>query len=174
MSTGTSVVEPFKLAKRGAELEGSIAISSLERARQFLATDQGVVSYSVAFVFDAEQRCVVKGKLQAVFSVICDRCSQSFEQDLQADFACSPVQNDIEAKDLPSDYEPVIIADGKLDLNQLIEDEFILAQPIVPKHQLGSQECIEIASTTVENKHNPFDVLQNLKLKKTGQEAGDK
>lgn len=174
MSTGTSVVDPFKLAKKHVELEGMIALASLGRAKQFLAAEHGDISYLIGFFLDGDQRCVITGKLQAVFSVVCDRCSRSFEQELQTDFVCSPVYDDAEAKELPSEYEPVIITDGKLDLNQLIEDEFILAQPIVPKHKLGSQDCVEIANTEVETKNNPFEMLQNLKVKKTGQEAGDK
>ena len=178
MSTGTSMVDPFKLAKQQRSVEGEIELVNFSRASELLeseiAQDLGSVSYVLHFAFDTDGVCVISGELSATYSVKCKRCMRFFLQNIVTTFKVSPVCNDQEAKALSDEYDPAILTDSKLNIVELIEDEFILAMPIVQVHQLGSKECIELVNETEAKLNNPFEVLQDLKVNTESYKAGDK
>jgi len=170
-------VDPYKMAKKQQALQGTIAVASMLRVTKLLASDDGELAYSLLFDVDEDGCCYISGKLQGKLLMRCQRCLQNFWQEIDCAFKVSPVANDEEAKELASDYEPVIIEDAKLDPADLIEDELILVMPLVAMHQISEQGCREAAKILddkVQESTNPFRILQELKLKKNGQQAGDK
>mgnify|MGYP000573662146 CR=1 FL=1 len=170
-------VDPYKLAKRQQSMQGSFPVASMQRATKLLASDQRELTYSLMFDIDEDNCCFIKGELRAVLTMRCQRCMQTFEQELNCNFKVSPVPNDEAAKGLSVVYEPVVVFDAKLDPAELIEDELILALPIVAMHDIEDVACknaTELLADKAQNLVNPFQVLQDLKLNKKGQKAGDK
>lgn len=172
-------IDPHKLAKNQQSLQGKIEVATMERVCKLLANTQGIVNYSMQFSQDTEGYTCIAGKLDCILTQLCQRCLREFTQAITSSFLISPVKNDADAKQLPGEYEPVtLLMDGKLNPVEIIEDELILALPIVPMHPYGAAECIEMAEEPVEDKaqelNNPFQVLQKLNVKKKGQKAEDK
>lgn len=170
-------VDPYKMAKKQQALQGTVAVASMLRVTKLLASDDGELAYSLLFDVDADDCCYISGKLEGKLLMNCQRCLQDFWHEIDCSFKVSPVPNDEAAKELASDYEPVIIEDAKLDPAELLEEELILVMPIVAMHHLNDKSCKETAKILedkVQESTNPFRVLQELKLKKNGQQAGDK
>jgi uncharacterized protein len=76
------------------------------------------------------------------------------------------VANEKQAELVSGDREPMLVTDGQLFLMDLIEDELILALPIIPRHPEG--ECPRDESQGGEEggqraAENPFAVLRSLK-----------
>ncbi len=183
-NSAQGLLDPYKMAKRHQSVQGEIALKDMVRANKLLATDDGAVEYSLKFAEDADGICVISGELSGAVTVCCQRCMQNFVQLVHGEFKLSPVVDDKATKLLANDYEPVLLADGKFDPNELLEDELILALPIVAMHQEGSLACKTTASGYVESRvqepevENPFQVLQTLKVKtlklnKNGHQPGD-
>jgi uncharacterized protein len=166
-------VDPYKLAKREQGLQGKLAIASMLRASKLLAADEGEISYDLAFAMDTDNLCVITGKLQGEVTFCCQRCLQTYTQAIDDEFVVSPVANDSEAKLLPSMYEPVVIQDGALYVVDLVEDELILALPIVAMHDAAICKPTNSNMQDTEQNLNPFQVLQEFKLKKNGHKAED-
>lgn len=174
-------IDPYKMAKRGETMQDSIAVSLLPRVKNLLASEVGEVKYQLAFGVDSEGFNFINGKLEGLLTFCCQRCLQPVEQDISCSFAVCLVKNDSEAKDLPSAYEPVLVdGDGNLDPIELLEDELILALPLVAMHAVDAPECkkpIEVSIEETENKmqkvNQPFGILRDLKLNKKGQSAED-
>jgi len=174
MSTGAPErLDPFKAAKQHMTLDGNIEISDLLRAKKGIS-GKGSVTYKLDFYFDSDQLCVIAGELEAEYEVVCHRCLGTFVDSTKCSFTISPVTDDEQAKALPKDYDPISLTEGKLEVTDLIEDELILAMPIVPMHIEGAKECAEVASEEVKETHKPFQVLEKLNVKKESQETGDK
>jgi uncharacterized protein len=174
-------IDPYKLAKNGQALHGKVAIADMLRANQSLTSADGEVEYNMAFATDTEGYCVITGDLETKLHMRCQRCLQEFVTKVQSTFAISPVADNKEAKLLPDYYDPVILEDAKLYPAELVEDELILAMPIVPLHEVGAVGCVEIVGSTVaevprQEPANPFKVLQALKVtvENKGQLAEDK
>jgi uncharacterized protein len=169
-------IDPHKLAKTGQALQDKVAVADLNRAKKLLSSESGEIKYQLVFTTDAEGYCVISGKLGSILTVRCQRCLKEFQQSIESDFVVSPVNDDAGAKALPSSYEAVYTADGKLYPIELIEDELILALPIVPLHEFDSPECVALtkAQEAGSDFANPFRVLQDINVNKNSQQAEDK
>jgi uncharacterized protein len=71
---------------------------------------------------------------------------------------------------LPSDYEPLLTADGQINLAEVIEDELILALPVVPLSP-GAEDASRVWGDTDETQddeaeENPFAALKKMKVAK--------
>jgi len=81
-------------------------------------------------------------QLQARTTVrlVCQRCLQPYEQPLEVDRRLRFVRDEKLAQQLDEDSEDdVLVLPARLDLHALLEDELILALPLVPRHD----ECPE-------------------------------
>jgi uncharacterized protein len=71
------------------------------------------------------------------------------------------------AASLPAEADVLVVAEGSLRPLELVEDEIILALPLVPRHPDGV-ECAGTAGAPSapepEKRANPFSVLRNLKI----------
>lgn len=168
MSNGIWSIDPYKLAAQHRSLDGKVLVADLLRANKLLASDHGELAYNISFATDADNVCVMTGMAQASLTLCCQRCLQQFTQTVDCDFTVSPVNNDSEAKALPSCYEPILMQDGKVDVIELLEDELILALPQVPMH--APDVCkVKVADAQIDQAqemNHPFQILQMLKVKK--------
>jgi uncharacterized protein len=121
-------------ARRG--FEGTLPLSSMARLRDSLCDDEGEVRYEIEFDRDALQVAYVELRIHAALPLVCQRTLQRFLQPVQVvqRLALLPADTDLEAAEagLPEGYEPLPVpADGTLRPAELIEDELILAVPVV-------------------------------------------
>lgn len=143
----------------------------MARMGKLLGGTDGEVEYTVNFATDADGRACINGALQSQITMCCQRCLQLFKMPVSSDFVVSPVLDDEQAKDLPAEYEPVSLhADKLLDVEELIEDELILVMPLMAMHDEQDPNCQQLAISTgttdvTQEKKNPFQILQELKLK---------
>jgi len=99
----------------------------------------------------------------------CQRCLQPFTTPLEVDRRLRFVRGEAQAEALDAELEDDVLALSKsLDLRELVEDELLLALPIVPRHgvcpqplpvPLGESPAPEDAPA----RENPFAALQRLK-----------
>jgi uncharacterized protein len=91
--------------------------------------------------------------------------------DLHADFAVQVIWSEDHLHRVASNYEPWLVVDRMASLSELLEDEILLALPLVNYHKVG--ECTgdtflnEVASEpdgTISD--SPFSILEQLKQKR--------
>ena len=80
------------------------------------------------------------------------------------------VSSDEKAQSLQRGYETYLVEDSRILLNDLIQDEVMLSIPQLMMHDncepyrpLIEATSATISQTELEEKENPFAVLQNLK-----------
>ena len=68
--------------------------------------------------------------------------------------------------DLDPDFEYVYCPEGELDLVKFVEDEFLLALPMIPKHE--DEQCsirkVNANPTDSDRKNRPFAILKGISL----------
>ena len=112
---------------------------------------------------------MISGNLSTHVTVTCQRCNDDLGLDLDQDFMYSPVGLDAESDDLPEVYDEVALDEnGEINVFELIEDELILAVPLVPTHNEAScnysSKPVSFGVLKAEDdKPNPFDILKQLK-----------
>ena len=113
----------------------------------------------------------------------CQRCLAPYEQAFNADATFRIVQTEEEADEFPLDDDEVevIVGSRHFDLVDLIEEELLLALPLVPKHEVCPEIHESLASgpdgaegvdsvddvpeqeIEPEERVNPFAALESLK-----------
>ena len=141
----------------------------------------GEAGFDLSFSFDSERRRVIRGRLEAVVQVQCQRCLETMELNLRSEFVLGVVESDEMAGQLPAELEPLIAEGREIDLHVMIEDELIMALPPFPVHDEG--DCPAVVTLTAINaeadqrvaeagseRDNPFSVLAGLTGKGSGED----
>lgn len=168
------------LAEQGASLDGTWPLSSLQRLAASAhneAPPKGgdVVTWSAR----GERRVRVGAPAEvwlhlhagACVELECQRCLGPVATALEVDRALRFVQGEDQAAALDAESEDDVLALSRwLDLRELVEDELLLALPLVPRHEVCPQPLplAGLAGEAVlpdgqEERPNPFAVLQELK-----------
>jgi uncharacterized protein len=166
-------VDLLRMAETGRLLEGRYAISEMDRLHDSLLDNSGEVTVSLEFGIDAEGIRYMKGRLQTELTLECQRCLQAMQAPIDAEFALGLVRSNDAAELLPSHYEPLLVESDSLFLRDIIEDELLLALPLVAMHE--AKQCIdvnaladsaderEVDDSGESKKDNPFAALAALK-----------
>ncbi len=170
-------VDPFRLATKEEALKGAIPLKQMKRLLESLCSDEGEVLIDVVFSLDINRVVLLSGNIQADIKLICQRCMEEMTLPLNLDFQIALARSEAEMERLSDEYETALIEETPIMLSDLIEDEIILAVPVIPKHRdktCSSDEVInswseqqeEEINTEDVKRDNPFDVLASLKTDK--------
>jgi len=166
------LIDPVSFAERGKQLLGAIEINELSRLSEILLDNSGEINIDLSFGKEGRVPTIV-GEIKANLILECQSCLKQVVLPIDKHFKLGMVTSLEQADRLASDCEPMFLNDEKVSLNELVEDELLLALPDFPRHPY---ECVErekaepIIETVVEveqvESNNPFSVL--AKLKNTG------
>lgn len=151
-------------------VEREFPLDSLERVADRLVRPQGRVWVRL-HVTEAGDFPALQGDLRANPWLVCQRCLEPFEASVDAEVRVALVATDAEAERVPSEFEPVETQNGVVDLFALVEDELLLALPLVPVHE-SAEECAAAREVVMEPEpapepapapvHRPFGDLRSL------------
>lgn len=128
------------LADRQAALSDEIELRRFARFCDLLYDDGGVASVSLKFIERHAGWLGVELEYQAEVQLVCQRCLAPFAHALQARLGIGLVDTESMQRRLPEAYEPIVLEEGRLMPAKLIEDELIIALPLVARHG-DSSEC---------------------------------
>lgn len=149
--------------------QGSLPIAAMPRLCEALADDAGLATYALDFGRDEFGTAYVDVRVEAPLWLICQRTLEPFVMPVTVDSRLGLIRSEREESALPAGVEPVLVAeDDKLSPIDLIEDELLLALPLVPVNP-DSELPEEVTRPPVEEvsaeerSDNPFAVLRELK-----------
>mgnify|MGYP003338817214 CR=1 FL=1 len=94
----------------------------------------GVAEIDLELGLDDEGYRSITGSIKARAIVQCQRCLGPVALDLAADVALAMVWAEKEIPALPSRYDGIVVGQDPVDLHALIEEELLLAMPLVAAH----------------------------------------
>ena len=136
-------IDYISLARNGESLDRSLSIKRLSRLDKLVSSSNDV-TISLDFFEDAESRPWVRGQVQVLANLPCNRCPESVSREIFADISVCLVASEVEAKRLAGDHDVLIVLKEGLSIVTLIEDDLLLSLP--------SRAC--------EKAHCKFDRLQ--------------
>jgi uncharacterized protein len=164
-------VDALKLCQQGVTVVGFLPLANLQRLASQLYLAEGNVQVRLSFGLDEQSRKTVNGQLEATLPLVCQRCLERLDSAIDTEFALALVWNDDQAAQLPRTLDPVLMESEELDLLGIVEDELLLALPLVAVHEQGSCEPPALLGESIlgdehqaGEKVNPFQVLAALKL----------
>ena len=163
-------VDPYRLCDQARSFEGRLNLADLSRLAEVLVSAEGQASYRIVCDRDEHRRARIRGSVDAVMVVTCQRCMGPMNWPVHAEFQLAVVTSEAQAEQLPADYDALLLEGETIQLASLIEDELLLAVPVAPLHP--ASECSvnpadwsppEIEPETDSKRENPFAVLAGLK-----------
>jgi uncharacterized protein len=157
-------LDAWRAVSAGARYEGSLPLERLERLRPSLADADGQVDYVVQFGRDALDQAYVELAVKARLPLLCQRSLERFLQPVELVQRLGLITREAEESSLPEGTEPLLLEGGaELHPAGLIEDELILALPVVPIDPEAGELAAEWAPADADDKPNPFAALAALK-----------
>ncbi len=163
-------VDALKSCTQGATYEGIIMPQEMPRLSAAVVSIQREVAAKVCFFRDESNYRVVTGELDVLVSVRCERCLLALDYQLHAEMDLAIVISELQLENLPKEFEGWLLDENTdADLYEAIEEELLLALPIVSYHDEADCSAQGQYSTgdfeePLPEKKNPFAVLGDLKL----------
>ncbi len=122
------------LAKRDIKLTGELEVAKLTRLVTLLHSAVGSVRATLQFRQRRDGWLAITLEYQAAVQLVCQRCLEPFELVLADSVNVVAADREAMPHATPPGFEPFELEEGRLQPAQLVEDELIVAIPLVPKH----------------------------------------
>lgn len=153
-----------------ARFTGELAVAVLSRLAESLASPEGILQVNLQlgrWLGYAAVRGTVSGELVQS----CQHCLQPYRLPLDCRVDLRLVYSDAEEQQVLRDCEPYRVQDDQLLLRELVEDEILLALPMLPRCESCENAPPEVSETRIGEAHQseeetagPFAVLKTLKI----------
>ena len=162
------LVEPRKLATAFAHFERVISSEDLPRLSE-AAINVDRVWVDINFGRDDQGRPELSGSIEAKLTLECQRCLEAMSYEITRSVALAIVWDEAQAKALPKHIDPWVAGEDEADLAAILEEEILLALPVVARHDYDCLDPSLLSSGDLDQeedtKPNPFGVLAELKDK---------
>lgn len=162
-------VDAVRMVSARRSFEGSLPMAALPRLCEVLADAAGELRYELDFGRDDLGTDYLDVRVQAPLTLTCQRTLEPFVLPVTVDARLGLIRLERDEAGLPPGCEPLLLAeDGRVNPVEVIEDELLLALPLVPVNPDSSLPDEVTGSDPApdagdEHKENPFAVLRELK-----------
>jgi uncharacterized protein len=164
----SETVDLNRLPPQGLRVAGALALEHFGRLVEVCRTREGQVSADLLFEHTARGLRVVHGIVDTSLPLICQRCLEPMMQPVHAEVMLALFLAGESQEGVPEDVEALVV-DPLYSVTNLLEDEILLAMPMMPRHPMGT--CVAAGSaparggqgeTKTERPH-PFATLEKLR-----------
>lgn len=162
--------DAFKLAERGESLSGEVDASVLGRlVDRVVAAPEGRsqrLHWTVEGGRDEKGRPRLTLNLDGAVFMTCQRCLRPLEQVIAQDTDLLLARDEAALIALDAEESEVVLANAKLDVLSLVEDELLLSLPFAPRHAQGECVAATTPAATGPERESPFASLGTMKAEK--------
>jgi uncharacterized protein len=166
-------IVPSRQAAAGGTVQAAVTLAQLPRLQGLLAQGNDPkteLQVELEVRLDAQKRAVLSGRVSGRLTLQCQRCLGPMPWDVALQLEMVVLGNEAEAGLLEDDADFLLATDDGFSPRQVVEDEIILALPLIPRHE-NEVECgaliherPETAGAAPEEKRpSPFADLKRLK-----------
>lgn len=164
-------IDPIRAAEQGLVLRGRVPVRQLPRLFEVVVAEGDPIEVEFRFERDIDRRPFVALDCRAELLLRCERCLGEVRFELDQRQRLELIDGSVGT--VEPGPESLVVGEDGLYLRDLLEDEVLLALPLIPRH--GSREACDqenlvwLAGPEVDEKPkpeqaaNPFDVLRTLK-----------
>jgi len=163
-------IDPLSWAESGHRLQGALRVSDMSRLKASLHSPDGDGEIQVDLQAGVDEQGVrfVRGRIRGVLTVTCQRCLEAMALTVDSRVALGLVMSHSETDLLPEPYEGLVLDRRSIPLMRIVEDELLLALPIVAMHaepacQPDDRPGEAVQDDTQGERPNPFAALARLK-----------
>jgi len=160
-----TVVDSLAFAADGDCLSGYLSLSALPRLFDVLARQEGRIDCHLSgarvSVAGGEKRSVLHLRVTGRLELRCQRCLAEVPFDCAIDsrLLLVPEGSEWPEDEMAADDYDALLASRGLSVRELVEEEVLLALPLVPRHA----DCLLPGGVETENGPSPFAALAGLR-----------
>ena len=158
-------IDAWRMVATRREIKGCLPLSAFKRLEGSLFDTEGTATYALDFDTDALRVPYVEVRIDASLPLLCQRSLKRFELPVVLVQRLGLLRDEADEAGLPEGYEPLLMpADGLLSPADMVEDELILAVPVVAL--APGTEAMEAHWPPPQEEAaqaNPFAALSSLK-----------
>jgi uncharacterized protein len=158
-----AVVDVWRMVSASRVFEGTLPLKAFPRLLGSLVDAEGECRYRLEFGQDAGKQAFVEVQAEASLPLQCQRSLERYLQPVRVMQQLGLITSEAQESALSEAMEPLLVPEGgELRPADLIEDELILALPVVPIDP-ASRLPDDVWQREDDDTPNPFDVLRTLK-----------
>ncbi len=161
-----------RLSEAEADIDFAVPLAELPRLRAQLASVSGEAHGRVHFRRMAGV-AVAELTLSGTAHLVCQRCLGAMDVGIETEAQVGLIPTEADAGRVPEELEPVLAPEGRISAGELVEEELLLALPIVPLHpEADGGSCVladapaAAADANEEEVQRPFAQLAELMKRK--------
>lgn len=156
-------VDVWRMVSGRRCFSGHIPLSELPRLKDSLAHQDGTVAYELEFDIDEFDQAYAELHVQGELPLVCQRTLEVYRQSVAVSLRLGLIRREDEEAALPPGYEAFLVPpDGQVAPTDLIEDELILALPLVPARP--DSVVAQDDEDDQAERASPFAVLKTMRL----------
>ncbi len=162
-----AVIDPLRLAREGARLVGRLPLESMRRLKAACLEARGGVELALQFEQSAQGLGQMRGHIEARLTVRCQRCLEPMGLTLKSEPRAVLLSGEDRQEQLAAGADMIVIT-KPVSLVELVEDELLLAMPMMPMHPREACPAApflapDAAADDATSENRPFSVLGKLK-----------
>jgi uncharacterized protein len=162
-ATLPAVLDVWRMVSARRYFEGSLPLSAFTRLRDSLVDTEGECRFTLEFGNDDMNQAFVQVHAEAELPLQCQRTLERYLQPITVDQRLGLITSEAQESALQEGVEPLLVPESaELRAIDLVEDELILALPVVP---INPESSLPEAVWPLEDdeKPHPFAALSALK-----------
>ncbi|MBL8296952.1 MAG: DUF177 domain-containing protein [Rhodanobacteraceae bacterium] len=161
------IVDAWRMVSARRSFNGRLPVARLTRLTDALAAPDGTVTYDIEFGRDELGQAYLALQAQVELVLTCQRTLELFAMPVAIDTRLGLMTREEDEAGLPPGYEPLLLDSAEIRLAEVIEDELLLALPLIPVKP-GLEESdftwsTDPAQAEAPQRPNPFAALGGLK-----------
>jgi len=158
-----AVIDNLEFARTAQRVSGTIAVTELKRTADYRFDDQGALEYAVIGGRDARNRPLLHIEVRGEIHLCCQRCLRKLPYRLHVVSELPILTTDgTNREECTAEELDGIAANPRTDVLELVEDEVLLALPMVPRHPEGQCDIalrddapiVALPVAPAQSKHN--------------------
>jgi uncharacterized protein len=160
-------LEIDRLVETKADIDFVVPLAELLRLRSQLASVGGSVRGHVHFAREVGIG-VAELALSGTVTLVCQRCLEIMELRVESTVRVGLIEAVADMNRMPEDLEPMLAPEGRISIGELVEEELLLALPIVPLHESAAGCAVALSTPAVTEEQEerktqkPFERLGEL------------
>ena len=126
-------INPWTAAEGRRIFAGTLPLQGMKRLSGLLSESGGEARFTVSFAMDSERRPVIELDVAADLPLTCQASLETYLEPVARHSVLGVVATAADYGQLPSHYEPLLVEEGRLALQDIVEDELLLGLPQVPR-----------------------------------------
>ena len=151
---------PREFARSNRKWQGKLPLKVFTRLCEAISNEEGDVDVLLNFSVDDNGRIRVFGQVSTTAELTCYTCMLQQVRKIVAPIDARIVDSDHEAREIFSDFDAMVLDDGRIAIQDLIEDDLILNIPTTICRD-GNKCTNRPQATQVESKgtFKPFEKI---------------